>query len=110
MAGHGGSRPGAGRPKGSTKPKVQKEQQQIDADVEACADMTPLDYMLCVMRNSNAHPDRRDRMAIAAAPYAHAKMSDTLKSKGKKEQQAEAAATAGRDSGWSDLLTPGRAN
>jgi hypothetical protein len=35
----------------------------------------PLDYMLGVMRDPSAQPKRRDAMAMAAAPYLHAKMS-----------------------------------
>jgi hypothetical protein len=35
----------------------------------------PLDYMLSVMRDAKADAKRRDAMAVAAAPYLHAKMS-----------------------------------
>ena len=33
--------------------------------------MLPLDYMLAVIRDPNATQQRRDRMAVAAAPYCH---------------------------------------
>jgi hypothetical protein len=36
---------------------------------------TPLEYMLRVMRDSRAGGDRRDKMAIAAAPYVHPKLA-----------------------------------
>lgn len=35
--------------------------------------ITPLAYMLKVMRNRKARPQRRDDMAKAAAPYLHAR-------------------------------------
>jgi hypothetical protein len=35
----------------------------------------PLDYMLPVMRDPEADPKRRDAMAMAAAPYLHARLS-----------------------------------
>lgn len=36
---------------------------------------SPLEYMLRVMRDSEAPLDRRDDMARAAAPYVHAKLA-----------------------------------
>lgn len=36
---------------------------------------TPLDYMLRVLRDPDADPERRDRMASAAAPYIHPKLA-----------------------------------
>jgi hypothetical protein len=35
----------------------------------------PLDYMLSVMRDPNADHKRRDAMAMAAAPYLHARLT-----------------------------------
>nr|WP_321467305.1 hypothetical protein [uncultured Desulfobulbus sp.] len=52
--------------------------------------LTPLEYMLRVMNNPNAPPERRDKCAIAAAPFVHRKPGGT----GKKHQQAEAAKEA----------------
>ncbi len=37
--------------------------------------ITPLEYMLAVMRDPEADKERRDRMANAAAPYIHAKIA-----------------------------------
>ena len=65
--------------------------------------MTPLEYMLIVMRDADADPMRRDRMAVAAAPYAHPK-ADAIVA-GKKAEAAEAAKTAGHGSAWGDDLT-----
>ena len=36
--------------------------------------LTPLEYMLAVMRDPNEPPERRDEMAKAAAPYVHPKL------------------------------------
>jgi hypothetical protein len=36
---------------------------------------SPLDYMLRVMRDSRAAPERRDQMAKAAAPYIHPRLT-----------------------------------
>lgn len=40
--------------------------------------ITPLEYMLKVMRNSNANPERRDDMAKAAAPFMHARIAQKV--------------------------------
>jgi hypothetical protein len=60
--------------------------------------------MLAVMNDEGADDARRDRMAIAAAPYKHAKPGDVKP--GKKEQAAEAARNAGAGSVWGDDLAP----
>ena len=52
---------GRGRP-----PKMEGIQEEADT-----AGMLPLDYMLMVIRDKTATQTRRDRMAIAAAPYCH---------------------------------------
>lgn len=51
---------------------------------------SPLDYMLSVMRDKAADERLRAQMAVAAAPYLHAKMGEG----GKKELKAEAAKKA----------------
>lgn len=90
----GGYRPGAGRPKKSGGPS-KKELAEEAVREATSAGMTPLEYMLSVMNDRSGDPDRRDKMAIAAAPYLHAK-ADT-EAKGKKEQrQAAAEKVAGR--------------
>jgi len=69
--------------------------------------MLPLDYMLAVIRDPNASASRRDRMATAAAPYCHARITEQqprLPPKGKKDMQAEAAAMAGIGTEWADDL------
>ena len=88
----GGCRPGAGRPKTgevSVEDEVRKETRGTN--------LTPLEYMLSVMNDDEAEPVRRDRMAMAAAPYVHGRATDI--EPGKKEQRqakAEKSASAGR--------------
>jgi hypothetical protein len=78
----GGARPGAGRKR--NVPLVPPGG-------------TPLDYMLAVMRDERATPARRDKMALAAAPFVHQRMSPTIPdgddqpAAGKKAAEARAA-------------------
>lgn len=55
-------------------PGYRKEQEKIVHDA-TWAGMTPLEYMLTIMRNKDAAQSRRDAMAIAAAPYCHPKFA-----------------------------------
>ena len=55
--------------------------------------ITPLDYMLSVIRDPTATQERRDKMAIAAAPYCHPRLTDELRL-GKKEAKKEKAKVA----------------
>lgn len=99
----GGYRPGAGRPKGAKGAKAEKI--TVAKDIKKAArqsGMSPLDYMLTVMNDDEAEAARRDRMAIAAAPFVHEKPSDAKL--GKKEAAEEAAKTAGVGSAWGDDL------
>lgn len=41
----------------------------------AASGLTPLDYMLNILRNEKEAPARRDEMAKAAAPYVHPKLA-----------------------------------
>jgi hypothetical protein len=66
----GGKRPGAGRPKGAVS-KVRLAQK---AEI-AKSGLTPLAYMLQVMRDENATQWRRDWAALQAAPYCHSKLA-----------------------------------
>ena len=88
----GGYRIGAGRPKGSKS----KNKKKADINIETAAaleDMTPLDYMLKIMRDPNQDDNRRDKMAGLAAPFVHARKGEGA---GKKETQAERALKAGK--------------
>jgi hypothetical protein len=71
----GGSKPGerrGGRKKGTPN----KANAAREAEVKA-AGITPLDYMLQVMRDDSLPQERRDEMAKAAAPYVHPKLAAT---------------------------------
>lgn len=95
----GGYRPGAGRPKGSVQGRHGK------GETIPRLRLKPLEYMLKVMNNPKADPARRDRMAIAAAPFVHARGID--EDKGKKEQRQEEAKTAQAGTDWeADLKQP----
>src|SRR5271168_5193256 len=59
-----------GRQKGSRN----RATAEARAEAEATG-ILPLDYMLSVVRDANADVKRRDAMAMAAAPYLHAKIS-----------------------------------
>jgi len=55
-------------------------------------DMLPLDYMLKVMNDPRESKDRRDRLAIAAAPFCHTRKGE---GSGKKEEKIDKAKSAG---------------
>jgi len=65
--------------------------------------MTPLAYLLKVINDETTDPDRRDRLAIAAAPYCHPKLMERH-SVGKKMQQSEAAERAAVGTPWAQDL------
>ena len=66
----GGKRAGAGRKPNTPNKRTAEIQQAVEQ-----SGLTPLEYMLHVMRNEGF--ETRDRMtaAVAAAPYVHAKLS-----------------------------------
>ncbi|WP_143070408.1 hypothetical protein [Luteibacter sp. UNC138MFCol5.1] len=70
------------------------------------AKMSPLEYMLHVMNNPRAEGERRDRMAVAAAPYVHGKMGE----QGKKAAKDAAAAAVGGGSRFGAAPPPRRNN
>src|SRR5262245_21810725 len=70
MNGHGGKRPGAGRPKGAASRA--NEQVRLEA---AATGALPLAYMLRIMRDPSQPDGRRDDMAKAAAPFCHSRLS-----------------------------------
>lgn len=100
MAGKGGKRPGAGRPKG-TRTRIRQNQtlaEQIAEETKRIDGLVvpgfiweggelkrvsgkgggekPLEYMLRVMNDVEASDDRRERMAESAAPYVHPKLQN----------------------------------
>ncbi len=66
----GGARPGAGRKKGLPNKKTAQAQAQTEA-----SGITPLEYLLSIMREPAQEPRERLAAAVAAAPYVHAKLS-----------------------------------
>lgn len=68
--GHGGRRPGAGRPKGS----VTKRSQEILSDAIGKG-LSPLEYLLLVMRDETKDETTRLDAAKAAAPYVHPRLA-----------------------------------
>lgn len=81
----GGARPGAGRPR--KVPAVYDSGEVPDA---VNAELTPIEYMMQVMRDQSADASRRDRMAVALAPFVHAKKGEL----GKKDERKNAAKVA----------------
>ncbi len=57
-----------------------------------CGTELPLEYMVRVMNDPHVDDGRRDRLAVAAAPYLHPKVGES----GKKEQKAAKAKDAGK--------------
>lgn len=90
----GGPRPGAGR-KAKTEPAAPKVVSTTPA--QTLPGMSPLEYMLGVMRGEIEGDDRRDRMAVAAAPYCHGKVAESAGGKkGQRQERAEQSASGGR--------------
>ena len=118
----GGARIGAGRPRKTpvtaqvaTNPLVEGSvvstaasgrRPEQKADVEkmlALPDVeTPLVYMLRLLNDPTIDALRRDRLAVALAPYLHAKLGET----GKKPAKDEAAKKA-TEAGKRFAATPG---
>jgi hypothetical protein len=67
---HGGYRPGAGRKRGSLTAKTREI-----AEAASAGGITPLEYMLSVLRNELADPKERFAAATAAAPYIHPRLA-----------------------------------
>jgi Mg-chelatase subunit ChlD len=83
----GGYRVGAGRPRKGEEPAAKLVVDATKPVELKPGDKTPLEYMLAVMNDTGAEQSRRDRMAIAAAPFVHGRASE----QGKKETLADAA-------------------
>lgn len=66
----GGSRPGAGR-----KPGIPNKRTAETAAAVEASGLTPLAYLLSVMRDEALDREARVDAAKAAAPYAHAKLA-----------------------------------
>jgi hypothetical protein len=62
--------------------------------------ITPLQYLLEIVRDDSIEAARRDRAAQAALPYCHARLAE----KTKKAADAETAEKAGSDDAWAGDL------
>lgn len=67
----GGARPGAGRKPGIPNKRTAEKVAAIEA-----SGLTPLDYLLSVMRDTDLPREDRVDAAKAAAPYVHAKLAN----------------------------------
>ena len=79
MAGqHGGFRKGAGRPKGSrNRATIAREARRREALAAARAEnanLSPIDYLLQVLREPTTPPGRRAKVAMFVAPYLEYRM------------------------------------
>lgn len=66
----GGKRAGAGRPKGAKHKGLAEKRAAIEA-----SGLTPLEWMLSVLRDPKVDNDRRDKMARDAAPFVHPRLA-----------------------------------
>lgn len=97
----GGYRPGSGPKKGTryrprkskTAPKTIVNDAPKDEAGAAAENLDPLTFMLQVMNDPKAPDDRRDRMAIAAAPFVHARKGIGQGKKAEKAERAKEAST-----------------
>ena len=72
MAGTGGKRPGAGRRKGARNKVTLAREAEL-----AASGLTPLDYMLSILRDPEASREDRKWASEKAAPYCHHRLSTT---------------------------------
>jgi hypothetical protein len=105
----GGYRPGSGPKKGTkyrpraAKPdtikktaSASKKKRDIPPDVANGAEKenkTPLEFMLDAMNDTSKPDDFRARMAVAAAPFMHARKGEGVGKKDEKDQAAKKAAS-----------------
>jgi hypothetical protein len=74
--------------------------QPVGGGQRSVGDLSPLQYLLRVVNDPTASDSRRDRAAVAAAPYVHPRPMAT----GKKQRQAKEAKEAGMGTEWGDDL------
>ena len=72
LVGHGGRRPGSGRKKGALNKRSRAKADAIEA-----SGLTPLDFMIEVMRNQSNTAEMRLEAAKSAAPYVHPRLHAT---------------------------------
>ena len=93
----GGYRPGAGRPrKEAGKAPIIRDEEHARKPQKSLGGKSPLEYMLDVMNDDAAEDARRDKMAMAAAPYVHLKADEAKIGKKEERQQAAEKVAAGK--------------
>lgn len=104
----GGSRPGAGRPRGSkaVAPIVHQAIQTLKAAPNGSpAFKSAVEYAMHVINDAASPMDAKIRLAVAVMPFQHARLE--AKAVGKKEAASDAADAAGDGSDWGeDLKAP----
>jgi hypothetical protein len=86
---------GAPKTGGRTKGKQNKATAKREAEI-AETGLTPLNYMLVLMRDASMPPDLRFEAAKAAAPYVHPKLAN-IQHTGKDDGPIEIVMIAGDD-------------
>ena len=75
------------------------------------APLDPLDYLLRVIGYPSATDARRDKLALAALPYCHAKVHDRVMTRKEKTARAVARVVNGdSNDAWGDVLRPKSGN
>jgi hypothetical protein len=95
---HGGARPRAGRPKGAANRF--SEQARAKAAAEG---ITPLEYMLSVLRNETNELGVRMDAAKASAPYMHARL-ESIKHSGDADNLVKVDATIESDRAFASFV------
>jgi hypothetical protein len=100
----GGARPGSGRPKKAAGFVPSAKPETVLRPRKSLGGLSPLEYMLGVMNDAEADDARRDRMAMAAAPFVHARAEAVAA--GKKEQRQAAAEEQGQSGKYAPPAPP----
>ena len=90
----GGSRPGAGQPKGSTSSKhLRTGIAALQGDISSRRFKTALEFAMSVINDPTSDMNDKIRLAIAAMPFQHPKLAE--RPAGKKDAAVAAAERAG---------------
>ena len=73
-ASHGGARKGAGRKKGAVA-STTKAKRKLAHELLKDGDLSPLEYMLKIMRDEKQPTDKRFAAAKESAPYLHPRLA-----------------------------------
>lgn len=76
----GGKRAGAGRKAGAPNKATAERQKAVEE-----SGLTPLEYMLAILRDEEMTPESRFEAAKAAAPYVHPKLANVAHTGGEGE-------------------------